>query len=384
LKNQVLSHQKGQWSHDFDPSMDSDSSLILCFYDRQIDWSIQLREIARAFPKSVIAGCSGAGSICGTRVLDSSLVVSITRFEHSRLKVATQLCNSPDESFSVGQLIGDKLNEADLRSVIVLSVGLELNGTLLSQGLTDVISAKSDNSVQVVVSGGLAGDGPRFETTSTLANGETLPNQVVAIGIYGPSVLVSTGSFGGWDSFGPERKVTKSKGNVLYEIDGQPALDLYKTYLGKQASLLPASALMYPLTITTDTRRGIVRTILAVNESFSSLTFAGDIPENATVQLMKANISKLISAASSAGHLAIQRMPAKTRVPMLAIAISCVGRRLVLGERVEDETEALQGVLPDGTEIVGFYSYGELSPQGLNTCELHNQTMTVTLIQETA
>jgi hypothetical protein len=300
------------------------------------------------------------------------------------LRLATEHCNSPDDSFDVGQLIGKKLNEADLRSVLVLSVGLGINGTLLSRGLTEAISANTDANVPVVVSGGLAGDGPRFETTSILANGEFSSNQVLAVGIYGPKVQVSTGSFGGWDSFGPARKVTKSKGNILFEIDGQPALDLYKAYLGKQAGQLPASALLYPLTISTDARRDIVRTVLAVDESDSSLTFAGDIPENATVQLMKANISKLVSAASSSGELAIGRLRTSVGSPMLAIAISCVGRRLVLGERIEDETEALQEVLPGGTEIVGFYSYGELSPQGANTCELHNQTMTVTLIQETS
>jgi hypothetical protein len=382
--NQVASHSKGKWSKDLDPKMDSESSLLLCFYDRQTDWSNQLREIKSKFPKSVIVGCSGAGSIFGTRVVDSSFVVSVTRFDHSRLKIVTDRCNSSDDSYTAGQSLGKKLLDPELRSVLVLSVGLGVNGTLLSRGLTEVISTQSDKYGSVVVSGGLAGDGPRFETTTTLANGEFSSNQVVAVGIYGSKVVVSTGSFGGWDPFGPERRVTKSKGNVLYEIDGQPALDLYKTYLGDQASQLPASALLFPLTITTDQRRGVVRTILAVDEASSSLTFAGDIPENAIVQLMKANISKLVSGASSAGDLATEGMRSGVATPMLAIAISCVGRRLVLGERIEDETESLQDVLPSGTEIVGFYSYGELSPQGANTCELHNQTMTVTLIQETA
>jgi hypothetical protein len=61
-----------------------------------------------------------------------------------------------------------------------------------------------------------------------------------------------------------------------------------------------------------------------------------------------------------------------------------VGRRLVLGSRTEEEIEATLEVLPKGTQQIGFYSYGEISPYTAGTCDLHNQTMTLTTLSEAA
>ena len=72
---------------------------------------------------------------------------------------------------------------------------------------------------------------------------------MVAVGLYGEHVKLGHGSKGGWDTFGPERIVTKSDGNVLYELDDKPALALYKEYLGDRAAGLPGSALLFPLAL---------------------------------------------------------------------------------------------------------------------------------------
>ncbi|MFZ4404920.1 MAG: FIST signal transduction protein, partial [Pseudobdellovibrionaceae bacterium] len=273
---------------------------------------------------------------------------------------------------------GQQLIGKDLCYVLVLSDGLNVNGTDLSEGITSVVG--KGNS-KVVVSGGLAGDGSRFKTTSILFGNQADSKKVVAMGFYSSDLKVGTGSIGGWDAFGPERKVTESKDNILYKLDDQPALSLYKTYLGSQSEKLPASALLFPLSISMENRKNVVRTVLAVDEKNQSMTFAGDIPQGASVQLMKANFTNLIQGAADAGSVALSTI-LDQNLPSLTVAISCVGRRLVLGERIEDETEALKKVLPEQTSIVGFYSYGELSPFGYSACELHNQTMTVSIIQE--
>lgn len=191
---------------------------------------------------------------------------------------------------------------------------------------------------------------------------------------------VGTGSVGGWDEFGPERTVTKSKDNILFELDGEPALAIYKRYLGDQASGLPASGLLFPLSVSFEQRKNVVRTILGVDEASQSLIFAGDIPLNSKVQLMRANFTRLVEGARQAGLSSILKL--NREKSSLAIAVSCVGRRLVLGERVEDELEAIKKILPKDSVIGGFYSYGELSPNGEYGCELHNQTMTLTVFQE--
>ncbi|RJQ51925.1 MAG: hypothetical protein C4530_19405, partial [Desulfobacteraceae bacterium] len=187
---------------------------------------------------------------------------------------------------------------------------------------------------------------------------------------------------GGWDPFGPERLVTRSKGNVLYELDGQSALELYKRYLGEHAKELPASGLLFPLNMrTAESDSGVVRTILAVDEADQSMTFAGDVPEGAHVRLMKANFDHLVDGAIGAAQTSYEAIG--SRSPELAILISCVGRKFILKQRVEEEVEGVQEVLGADTVLTGFYSYGEICPSAPRAnCELHNQTMTITTFAE--
>jgi hypothetical protein len=230
---------------------------------------------------------------------------------------------------------------------------------------------------EVVVTGGLAGDGDRFERTWVLFANDCTDHAVAAVGLYGAHVDVGHGSRGGWDIFGPQRRITRSEGNVLYELDGRPALELYKHYLGDRASGLPATALLFPLALKGSGEELIVRTVLAVDEEAQSMVFAGDVPEGALAQLMRANFDRLIEAASTAAR------DAMAGGPTLSVAISCVGRRLILGERTEEELEATLGSLPEGSRQIGFYSYGEISPLvSAGSCTLHNQTMTLTTIRE--
>ena len=250
---------------------------------------------------------------------------------------------------------------------------------------------KGLNSVtekDIVITGGLAGDGSAFERTWTIFDGEVIDNAVVGIGLYGENIRIGHASKGGWDIFGPTRRVSRSHGNVLYELDNQPALQLYKSYLGEFADELPSSGLLFPLAISSSDPKEseqLVRTILSVDEAEQSLTFAGDIPEGYSAQLMRANLDRLIDSASQAGTDAYNRMfdtETTAKDDVLAIAISCVGRRLLLGERSEEETESTIETLPDGTIQAGFYSYGEISPYRVGNCELHNQTMTITTFYE--
>ena len=190
------------------------------------------------------------------------------------------------------------------------------------------------------------------------------------------------GSRGGWDSFGSERLVTKADANVLYQLDGQSALDLYKQYLGEHAAGSPASGLLFPLSLSTSaTERPVVRTILSVDEGEQSLTFAGDIPEGGRVSLMKATFDRLVEGASEAAEKSLEGLG--SRSPDLAICISCVGRKLLLKQRIEEEVEGVREVLGDKPVLAGFYSYGEIAPfESEVECSLHNQTMTITTFLE--
>lgn len=353
------------------------AQLVFLFGSREIfDEARMFSELRRAYPDAFLFGCSTAGEISGTRVLDDSLVATAVELEHSSLQTASVAMKEVSGSVEAGEKVASALPSEGLAHVFVISDGQEVNGSELVRGML----AELPRGVQVT--GGLAGDGDRFEKTLVIANEEPMAGVVSAIGLYGDRLKIGYGSLGGWDPFGPERKVTRAEGSVLYELDNKPALELYKRYLGEHADGLPAAGLLFPLSIR-DERGGDfrVRTILSVDESEQSLTFAGDVPEGVYARLMKANFERLIDGASGAAKNSYETLGGSE--PDLAILISCVGRKLVLKQRTEEEVEGVQSVLGQSAVLAGFYSYGEICPAAPGAdCELHNQTMTITTFSE--
>ena len=336
----------------------------------------QLAAIRAAYPSAQLFGCSTAGEICGTQVTDDSLVTTAVAFTHTTLQHARVNIRDCQNSEQVGVRLAQTLAPHGLRHVVVLSDGQHVNGSELVRGLLSHLPP------QVAVTGGLAGDGTRFQRTLVLADDGAQEDSVAVLGFYGSRLRVGYGSLGGWDSFGPERLITRSVGNILYELDGQPALELYKKYLGDHAAGLPASGLLFPLSLrSAHEANDVVRTILSIDEAAHSLTFAGDVPEGSYARLMKANFDRLVDGAHGAAHTSIAAFGA-TPVA-LAILISCVGRKLVLQQRTEEELEAVRDVVGARAFLTGFYSYGEICPAAPNAnCQLHNQTMTITTFAE--
>lgn len=372
------------WSVNEFPNLDSDNTLVLIFAaPLYIDTQEPIKQLAEIYVKAKMLGCSSAGEIFAENIVDESLSVVVVKFAHTNLQIAKAKVDTVENSYLAGRSVAQQLEASDLRSIFVLSDGLKVNGSELAKGLNAAVAEKN-----LIITGGLAGDGSHFKRTWTVLNGEFLDKHVIAIGFYGERLHVGHGSKGGWDIFGPVRRVTRSEANVLYELDYQPALQLYKEYLGDKAVDLPSSGLLYPLAIS-DISQGepvqLVRTILAINEKDQSLIFAGDIPTGCHARLMRANFDRLIDSANEAGQLAKKRMIKDNggiSGPVLAIDISCVGRRLLLGERTEEEIESVLESLPITSTQIGFYSYGELSPFTVGNCELHNQTMTITTYYE--
>ena len=380
MLHKTLIHRLGQgWLDPMPGELDSADTLVLAFgASEYAQCPAALDELAAAFPRSVLIGCSTAGEIAGAQVSDASISVAVARFEHTRLRRALTEVTGPADSRAAGKRLAAQLAGAGLRAVFVLSDGLNVNGTPLVEGLAAALPAG------VTVTGGLAGDGSRFADTWVLDGARPLRGHVSAVGLYGERLCVSHGCDGGWSDFGPERRITRSDGNILFELDGRPALDLYKSYLGERAAGLPGTALLFPLAIRRPGAAGdaLVRTILGIDETTQSLTFAGDMPEGAVARLMRTSNDDLIDSASHAVRQAVAG-PAGTEPP-LVISVSCVGRRLVLGERTDEEVETVVDGAPERAGHVGFYSYGEISPAlgGNGISELHNQTMTVTLLAE--
>lgn len=378
MLHKTVTYRTGMgWDSQLPAAMDGPQTLVLAFAASEFAANpAPFAQLAAAFPQSVLVGCSTSGEIAGTQVHDASVSVAVVRFDHTRLKRAFTGVAGATDSFEAGVRLATQLDGEDLRAVFVLSDGLRVNGTPLVEGLTRHLPAG------VSITGGLAGDGNRFAQTWVLDREQPEANGICAVGFYGQRLQVGQGCDGGWSDFGPERRVTRSEGNVLYELDGAPALDLYKTYLGDRAHGLPGTALLFPLSVRRDAAsQRVVRTILGIDEARQSLTFAGDVPQGSIARLMRANLDKLVSSAAQAARQAVGSLPETDDA--LIISVSCVGRRLILGERTEEEIETVLEGTPLRTAHVGFYSYGEISPSVPgSSSELHNQTMTVTVFSE--
>lgn len=351
--------------------------LVLLFASLEAMQVLDIGALRQAVPGAQWVGCSTAGEISGEGVADQTMVFTGLRFDTPAFRVATEAYTGIADSFGAGQRLATQLASTSLRHVLVLGQGADINGSALVDGLTATLGPA------VAVTGGLAGDGGRFTGARVLGPEGVSDRHIVAIGFEGPSWLITHGSYGGWQPFGPARCVTRAEGSVLYELDGERALDIYKRYLGDYAAQLPASGLLFPWSVLGEDHSaiGLIRTILGVSETDGSLILAGDVPQGGYLQLMQASVDALVDAAESAAQAALgSDSPASDTLGLL---VSCVGRKLVMGGRAEEEVEAVGHVLGRRATLAGFYSNGEISPHIKTTeCKLHNQTMTITLVRE--
>ena len=379
MRSEQRVKRAGEWSVPQPAPLQGDAQLVLYFGSRDALADRALYdEIKALYPEGHLLGCSTAGEIAGHEVLDDSVVATAIHFESTTLRFSQ--CDVADaaESEAVGRRLGTELSQPALAHVLVFSDGLRVNGAALARGLNAVLPPG------VVATGGLVGDGARFEKTLIGLDAPPDAGRVVAIGLYGDRLKVGFGSVGGWDPFGPARLITRSRDNVLYELDGQPALDLYKKYLGDKADGLPSTGLLFPLSVKLRESEDleVVRTLLAVSEEDQSMTFAGDVPEGCQTRLMRANFDHIVDGAASAATASHERL--SDGGAQLALLISCIGRKIVLRERIDEEVEAVADILGDDVQFAGFYSYGELCPTAADEgqCLLHNQTMTITTFAE--
>ncbi len=355
--------------------------LVLYFGIREaLEDGARYFELREMFPKAHIVGCSTGGQIHNNDVNDDEIAAAALSFDATNVRLACEAARSPEHSRACGDAIGRSLAAPDLAGIFVLSDGLNINGSELVAGIVGVVGDG------VPVTGGLAGDGAQFKETLVGADCAPRKHTVAAIGFYGSAIRIGHGSAGGWDEFGPRRRITRSDGNVLYTLDGSPALDLYERYLGEEeAKGLPGTALLFPLRIYDPDRpqHDLVRTVLAIDRATRSMTFAGDMPEGWVAQLMRGNFDRLAAGAGDAARQAASSVAKHPVEDGLAVLVSCIGRRLLMGQHTTDEVEAVGAEFGPGMPRLGFYSYGEISPHAVSgVCELHNQTMTITAITE--
>lgn len=356
---------------------DNSVNVVLGFGEKsKLAQSLFYNNIKSKFGNARVALCSSAGEIFNTDVYDNVLSIACLSFKYATVECNKIQARDYANGFDAGVALVSNFVQDGLKYLLVLSDGAVVNGSELIKGMASIVPAN------VPITGGLAGDGTSFQYT--LVGLDEIPQQgsIIGIGFYGDRLKVGHGSYGGWEPFGLEKTITKSNQNVLYEIDHKNALDMYKLYLGKFAKELPQSALLFPLAVQLNKGGDyLVRTILSIDNENEVMTFAGDVPEGSKVRFMKANFDRLVDAASTAANTILSDFDISN--PQFALLISCVGRKLVLGERIDEEVEAVADVLGSQVPLTGYYSYGEISPLRNGAfCELQNQTMTITCLEE--
>ncbi|TYP96709.1 hypothetical protein C7447_1065 [Tenacibaculum adriaticum] len=366
-----------EWEFDSD-FLNLKDPLVLIFGNRYLLESNTIyKEIRKKFPTGHLVFGSTSGEILSNSVFEDSISITAIEFERSFFDIKTEnILDHKKNAKEAGVSLIEKFKKEGLKHLFVISEGSFVNGSDLIEGIE---STFNDNTL--AITGGLCGDDARFEKTLASYNENPKEGEIVGIGFYGETLEFTYANYGGWTPFGPERVITKSAGNVLWEIDNVPALDIYKKYLGAKAAQLPQAALLYPLSVKSpNAEKAIVRTILNIDEDSNTMILAGDVPEGSIVQLMMATVDNIANGAFKAAELAMKNRKKK---PELGLLISCVGRKLVMDQRVEEEIEEVQHVIGKDVTISGFYSYGEMAPFTNNKkCILHNQTMTLTLISE--
>jgi hypothetical protein len=358
------------------PSIEYD--LILFFGSRDALASNDAFDAFKAsFPDSVIVGCSGGGQIHGEGIIDNGFTGVALKFETTKIKLVSAPVMDSYDSFQAGRSLAHNLNDEKLAGVLVFADGLELNGDELLSGISAVLPA------HVVVGGGMAADDDKFQRTLVAANSAAMPNTVAAIGFYGDDVCLTSAHGDGWKPAGAEFEITASRMNKVYDFNGESALSLYERNLGEKAAQLPMSGLNFPLRICDPKNQNVqlVRTLLGIDREVGMLTFAGNLPEGWMAQLMHAEPLDLIKASAEAAE---GRTLEALATAQASILVSCIGRRLVLGDRSAEEVKALKSALGGSPSIAGFYSYGEFASPAKDggTPRLYNQSMTVFSISE--
>lgn len=357
-------------------AVDYTTQLLLAFGPVDAPPPAWFDDVRERWPLAQLIYTTAGGQIDTGSVLEQDVVLTAVSFDNVQVHTVTKTGAGVVPCEELGAALAIELAQIDaLKHVMVFVDGLQVNGTAFTRGLNRVLPRS------VTLSGGLASDGTDFVRTGVGCNGAPVEGQAVAVALVGESLVVGTGSAGGWIPFGPERRVTRAEGPVVFELDGEPALATYKRYLGDLAAELPGSALLFPLSMDSNTQDGsVVRTILGIDEAAGSLRFAGEVLAGSRVRLMRSTNDQLLDGAAAAANDAVDAMEGVT--PSLLVCVSCIGRRAVLKSRVEEEIDEVLAVVP-GAVVTGYYSNGEIAPvSARGGALLHNQTMTITAFGE--
>lgn len=334
-------------------------------------------------PSVVVIGCSTAGEITSAGGSLDSSVALMTIFADQMKFVSGIGNNIKEDARGAGKELAQSIMGIDgkPRAAIVLPDGLAGNGADIVRGVLDVFGQ------DFMVAGGSAGDDYLFKQTYEYYGDKVVSGSVVGVGLYG-NFAFGVGVRHGWIPIGSSRIATKSEGNVLYELDGKPAIQIYEENFGKERNLVDKTeplarlAITYPLGIPAPNKDGyLIRDPITVDDR-GAITCAAEIPQGSEVSIMIGSTEEAIDAAEDAARKALAQV--EGRPIRAAFLFNCIARKKLLMAKKQTEIDRIQGILGKDVPLIGFYTYGEQAPLGgeIITCSFHNETDVIFLLAE--
>lgn len=359
----------GKWEAAGGQSMNGEADLVLAFGSAAtMRDGKALGRLREEYPAARLLGCATPAGIHGARSHEHQLASTAIDFDHSTVRSARVEVGSAPDGYVAGQRLADALWADDLVHVLLLCDASGATAGDLTRGLAHALPDG------VTFTGGISASGLVFLDDSAAQNA------VAAIGFYGKRLKVTCGCGGQWELFGPERHVTRARGNILYELNDRPAFEVYHEDLGRYAGEIAAIGVHFPLSVrTNDPTQGVARAVVGADREHGTLTLAGDATEGGFARVMRASHDGLLRGAG----LAADNCCPGGQPPQLALLVSGMNRRIVLKNRASEEMEAVRDVFGPGTVLTGFYGAGEIAPaEAGERPEFQNQTMAVTGFSE--
>jgi len=350
-----------------DCSFKEEKNLLIQIFSGILDPN-KIQQIAsfllKQLPQARIIGSTTDGEIFEDKVLTESIIISISSFEKTKIKIAGFEVEDISRSYESGLKIADELLENDSKVFILFGDGLNVNGEDFLNGVNEI--AKN-----VVVAGGLAGDNATFTMTYLFIQDKIIYNGVVGVSLNSQDLNVFNSYSFAWEEIGREFIVEKSKKNVVYKISGMTPNELYKKYLGEDiAKKLPNIGIEFPLIITDNKELRKARAVLAKNDD-GSLIFAGNINEGSKVKFGIGNSSVILKDSQN-----LTKVLAKSNVEGMFI-YSCMARRRFLESQANIDVKYFSKI----AYVSGFFTYGEFYTKD-NKFNLLNETLTILALSE--
>lgn len=347
----------------------------ILFTGIDFDHALILQEIQKAFPNIQLIGGTTNGEISSVlEFQQDSITLMLFASHHIQIQagVGYNVSQNPLQSSQNAIAQAKAKSASQPKLCITFPESLTSSGAVILEGLQQSLGKI------VPIIGGMTADDYTFDQTYQFFQDQVLTDAVPVL-LFSGDLLVSYGVASGWTPITPKSRITKVQGNVVYEIENQPALEFYRHYLGGERFLTHYA--IHALAVYEDQENFYMRAPNGYDLEAGSLTFFGDIPDQAIVQITDASRENILAASQVAIQKALSHYPGTE--PTTALLVSCAARRRILGTLTPQEYQLTKTHLPQNLSCCGFYAYGEIAPLDQhNSAKFHNKTFVTLLMGE--